>query len=59
MSSTRIRRHVRAPRAIVYRARLDPRAVAKWKVPTGMTCRVHSFTARFGGSISTAEGGNA
>ena len=57
MSSTRIRRHVRAPWAIVYRALLDPRVVAKWKVPAGMTCRVHSFEARLGGSISTAEGG--
>ena len=37
MSSTRISRRVNAPRAIVYRALLDVRAVATWKVPTGMT----------------------
>ncbi|MDP9202957.1 MAG: hypothetical protein M3P26_13655 [Gemmatimonadota bacterium] len=30
MSSTRISRHVNAPRAIVYRALLDERAVATW-----------------------------
>jgi uncharacterized protein YndB with AHSA1/START domain len=49
MSSTRISRHVNAPGAIVYRALLDARAVAKWKVPTGMTCQVHAFDAREGG----------
>ena len=40
-----------APRAIVYRALLDARAVAKWKVPSGMTCHVHAFDAREGGSF--------
>jgi len=34
---------------MVYRALLDARAVAKWKVPTGMTCHVHAFDAREGG----------
>lgn len=38
-----------APRAIVYRALLDARAVAAWMVPTGMTGRVHEFDAREGG----------
>ncbi len=51
MSSTRIRRRIDAPRAVVYRALLDPRAVAKWKVPTGMTSHVHAFDAREGGSF--------
>jgi uncharacterized protein YndB with AHSA1/START domain len=51
MSSTRIRRHVNAPRAIVYRALLDARAVATWMVPTGMTSHVHAFDAREGGSF--------
>lgn len=46
---TRISRHVNAPRADVYRALLDPRAIAVWKVPDGMTCRVHLFEAREGG----------
>lgn len=51
MSSTRISRHVNAPRAAVYRALLDPRAVATWMVPTGMTSQVHAFDAREGGSF--------
>lgn len=51
MSSNRISQHINAPRANVYRALLDPRAVATWKVPTGMTCRVHAFDAREGGSF--------
>jgi len=49
MSSTRIRQHLNAPRAIVYRALLDARAVATWKVPTGMTSHVHVFDPREGG----------
>ncbi len=51
MSATRISRHVKAPRAIVYRALLDARAVATWMVPTGMTSHVHAFDAREGGSF--------
>jgi uncharacterized protein YndB with AHSA1/START domain len=50
-TSTRTTRHVRAPRANVYRALLDARAVARWKVPTGMTCQVHTFDAREGDSF--------
>ena len=51
MSSTRISRRVNAPRAIVYRALLDARAVATWMVPIGMTSHVHAFDAREGGSF--------
>jgi len=51
VTSTRIKRHIDAPRAAVYRALLDPRAVATWKVPDGMTCHVHQFDAREGGAI--------
>src|SRR5262245_60776574 len=51
MNSTRISRHISAPRAVVYRTLLDPSAVAKWKVPDGMTCHVHMFDAREGGSF--------
>jgi uncharacterized protein YndB with AHSA1/START domain len=51
MNSTRIHRHVNAPPGIVYRALLDARAVAKWKVPNGMSCQVHAFDAREGGSL--------
>jgi uncharacterized protein YndB with AHSA1/START domain len=49
VSSTRISRRVNAPRAIVYRALLDARAVARWMVPTGMTSHVNAFDAREGG----------
>jgi len=51
MSSTHFGQHVNAPRANVYRALLDARAVMKWKVPDGMTSQVHEFDAREGGSI--------
>src|SRR4051812_15782240 len=51
MSSTPIRHHIRAPRAMVYAALLDPVAVAQWKVPDGMKCHVHEFEPREGGAI--------
>ena len=51
MRSTRVSQHVNAPRAFVYRALLDARAVATWMVPTGMTSHVHAFDAREGGSF--------
>lgn len=51
MSSTRISLRINAPRARVYRALLDARAIATWKVPTGMTSHVHAFEAREGGSF--------
>src|SRR5687768_14255727 len=51
MTSTRVTHHINAPRADVYRTILDPEAVAKWKVPDGMTCHVHEFDAREGGSF--------
>ena len=51
MSTTRINVCVNAPRAIVYRALLDARAVATWMVPTGMASRVHAFDPREGGSF--------
>ncbi|MFL5084430.1 MAG: SRPBCC family protein, partial [Xanthobacteraceae bacterium] len=50
-SSTRITRHINAPRANVYRALLDPNAIANWMVPDGMTSRVHDFNAREGGAF--------
>jgi uncharacterized protein YndB with AHSA1/START domain len=51
MSTTRISRHIQAPRSAVYRALLDPRAVPQWKVPHGMTCHIHAFDAREGGEF--------
>ncbi|MFF7850359.1 SRPBCC family protein [Streptomyces sp. NPDC007910] len=51
MYTTRVSRHVDAPPLDVYRTLLDPEAVARWRVPYGMTCRVHEFDAREGGAF--------
>jgi uncharacterized protein YndB with AHSA1/START domain len=51
MYSTRTSQHVNAPRADVYRALLDPDAIAQWRVPAGMSSQVHVFDAREGGSF--------
>jgi uncharacterized protein YndB with AHSA1/START domain len=51
MSTTRIARHINAPRARVYRALLDADSVQQWMVPDGMTSRVHSFDASEGGTF--------
>jgi uncharacterized protein YndB with AHSA1/START domain len=49
--ATQVTRHVRAPRSAVYRALLDAGAIAKWRVPAGMSSQVHEFDAREGGSF--------
>lgn len=49
--TTQVRCHVRAPRSSVYRALLDADAIAKWRVPAGMSSHVHEFDAREGGSF--------
>jgi uncharacterized protein YndB with AHSA1/START domain len=49
--TTRAGRYVKAPRASVYGALIDANAVAKWKVPTGMTCHIHAFEGREGGAF--------
>ena len=49
--TTRVHRHVAAPRAVVYRLLLDPDAITRWKVPDGMTAKVHTFEPREGGAI--------
>ncbi|WP_432120900.1 SRPBCC family protein [Streptomyces sp. S1] len=51
MYTTRVSRHVDAPPLDVYRTLLDPEAVARWRVPYGMSCRVHEFDAREGGAF--------
>lgn len=51
MSTTRVIRHINAPREVVYAALLNPGLVARWKVPEGMTCEVHSFEPREGGNL--------
>ncbi len=62
VSSTRITRTIAAPRAAVYAALLDPRAIAIWRVPAGMSCRIHRFDPREGGTLRvslTYEADNA
>ena len=49
MYSMRVSGHVSAPRPAVYRALLDPGAIAKWRVPAGMSSHVHEFDAHEGG----------
>ncbi len=51
MSTTRIARHIAAPRAAVYRALLDTDAVRRWMVPDGMTSRIDEFEPREGGAF--------
>lgn len=51
MYSTRVSQHVNAPRSAVYAALLDADAIAKWRVPVGMSSHVHEFDAREGGSF--------
>jgi uncharacterized protein YndB with AHSA1/START domain len=46
----RLHRVLTAPPERVYRAFLDPAALAKWLPPDGFTCTVHALDARVGGS---------
>lgn len=52
MSSSTVRLHrvLRAAPEKVYRAFLDPDAMAKWLPPNGFTGKVHHFDAKVGGS---------
>ncbi|MFO7278429.1 MAG: SRPBCC family protein [Pseudomonadota bacterium] len=49
-STIRLHRVLRAPPERVYRAFIDPDAMAKWLPPNGFTGKVHSMDARVGGS---------
>ena len=51
MSVTRVTKYIKAPRETIYRALIDPSAIAIWKAPTGMTCHVYAFDARVGGKF--------
>lgn len=51
MRSTRVVQYVNARRERVYRALIDADKVACWKTPDDMTCKVHSFDAREGGTF--------
>jgi len=51
VNTTRVSRHVNAPRARVYNALIHPDAIVKWKVPSGMTSHMHEFEGREGGTF--------
>ena len=48
-NTVRLHRVLRAVPERVYRAFLDPDAIAKWIPPHGFTCKVHHMDARVGG----------
>jgi uncharacterized protein YndB with AHSA1/START domain len=49
-STIRLHRVLRATPERIYRAFLDPEAMAKWLPPNGFTGKVHHMDARVGGS---------
>lgn len=49
-STVRLHRVLRATPERVYRAFLDPDAMAKWLPPYGFTCKVHQLDAKTGGT---------
>jgi uncharacterized protein YndB with AHSA1/START domain len=59
VSTTRVTRHLRAPRTRVYAALIDGDAIPRWKVPRDMTMQVHSFDGREGGSYRVSLTYNA
>jgi len=52
MSGNTIRLHrvLRATPEKIYRAFIDPEAIAKWLPPNGFTAKVHQMDAKIGGS---------
>jgi len=48
-NTVRLHRVLRAPPERVYRAFLEPAAMAKWLPPYGFTCTVHHMEAKVGG----------
>jgi uncharacterized protein YndB with AHSA1/START domain len=49
--TVRLHRVLRAPPSRVYRAFLEPQALAKWLPPHGFTCSVAHLEARVGGTF--------
>src|SRR6202163_735717 len=49
-NTIKLHRVLRAPADRVYRAFLDPDAMAKWLPPNGFTCKGHHLDAKVGGS---------
>jgi uncharacterized protein YndB with AHSA1/START domain len=49
VNSVQLHRVLRAPAERIYRAFLDPEAMAKWLPPNGFTGKVHQLDAKVGG----------
>ena len=49
--SVQLHRVLRTPPEKVYRAFLEPEAMAKWIPPYGFTCQVHHMDAKVGGTF--------
>lgn len=49
-NTVRLHRVLRTSPAKLYRAFLDPVAMAKWLPPHGFTCKVHHLAAKVGGT---------
>jgi uncharacterized protein YndB with AHSA1/START domain len=53
---------IKASPPVLYRALLDPEAVAFWQPPKGMICRIYAFDTREGGifrmSLAYADAGH-
>jgi uncharacterized protein YndB with AHSA1/START domain len=49
-NTVRLHRVLNAPPERVYRAFLDPEAMAKWLPPNGFTAKVHQLDAKVGGA---------
>ena len=50
-NTVRLHRVLRAPPEKVYRAFLNPEAMAKWLPPDGFTAKVHHMDAKVGGTF--------
>lgn len=49
MTNTKVSRVIQASRKAIYRALTDPEALATWRVPDGMTGKMHEFDLSAGG----------
>jgi uncharacterized protein YndB with AHSA1/START domain len=50
-NTVELHRVIRAPAERIYRAFLEPGAIAKWLPPYGFTCTVHHMDATVGGTF--------
>ena len=51
MSTSHFKFHFNVPRNRVYQALLDAKAISQWRVPDGMTSKIHTFEAKEGGKF--------